>query len=75
MVRTLSIDNVLTLLSDMHKFTSREHPLGLRDLEDTTAEGIYSNMCQLLTDHGLFEVDLVGFTSDDASVMVGSQKK
>ncbi len=52
----------------------RNQFLAVTEVASTTADGIHSALQKIMSDHDLFEVDLVGFASDGASVMVGVRK-
>lgn len=47
------------------------HFLGVRELEETTADAITKTLRKLISDKGLDERKLVGLAADGASVMQG----
>lgn len=45
--------------------------LAVSELTATTADEIFATLQKVLAERGLFQVDLIGFASDGAAVMVG----
>ncbi|XP_076354469.1 E3 SUMO-protein ligase KIAA1586-like [Tachypleus tridentatus] len=56
-------------ISSLGEVTSRF--LVVRELTNTGADSVYNTIRSVMAERGLFDVDLVGLTTDGASVMVG----